>query len=244
MPRCSSSRPTTGRGAQTLEHLELLDALGIADGVAVVTKTDVARPGRSRQVVAATSAARADVARRRAGRAVSAGRGDGIAELRAHSPPLRDRVAAAAPARCRPRLAIDRVFSVKGRGVVVTGTLRGGRCQARRHAAARAGRREARSARSRSTAGRWIARRPDGPRSISAGVELAALHRGMVLTTDPTLTATDRVLVALRPPAQLSGSPAGIPADRARVRLHAGTEQLGATVGRSGRDRPTCRAAR
>src|SRR5512144_1459002 len=35
-----------GPRAQTMEHLGLLDALGIADGLAVVTKTDVAAPER------------------------------------------------------------------------------------------------------------------------------------------------------------------------------------------------------
>src|SRR6476646_6939647 len=43
-----------GPRAQTLEHLALLDALGIRDGVAVVTKTDVAGPERTAEVVAAT----------------------------------------------------------------------------------------------------------------------------------------------------------------------------------------------
>ena len=31
-----------GPNAQTLEHLELLDALGIADGLVVITKADLA----------------------------------------------------------------------------------------------------------------------------------------------------------------------------------------------------------
>ena len=40
-----------GPRAQTLEHLALLDALGIRDGVAVVTKTDVVDPDRAVEVV-------------------------------------------------------------------------------------------------------------------------------------------------------------------------------------------------
>jgi selenocysteine-specific elongation factor len=58
----------------------------------------------------------------------------------------------------------------------------------------------------------------------------------MVLTADPGLAASDRILVALRPAAGLSGRPSPLPADRARVRVHVATEQVGATVGRSGRD--------
>ena len=42
-----------GPRAQTLEHLALLDALAIRHGVAVVTKTDLAGPERTAEVVAA-----------------------------------------------------------------------------------------------------------------------------------------------------------------------------------------------
>ena len=39
-----------GPRAQTLEHLELLDALGIRAGLAVVTKADVVEPGRASEI--------------------------------------------------------------------------------------------------------------------------------------------------------------------------------------------------
>jgi len=39
-----------GPRPQTLEHLQLLDALGIADGVVVVTKADLVDPGRVEEV--------------------------------------------------------------------------------------------------------------------------------------------------------------------------------------------------
>src|SRR5438105_9970463 len=42
-----------GPRAQTLEHLELLDALAIGHGIAVVTKTDVAEDARIAEVVSA-----------------------------------------------------------------------------------------------------------------------------------------------------------------------------------------------
>src|SRR6476661_10898880 len=42
-----------GPRAQTIEHLALLDALGIGHGIAVVTKTDVAGPERTAEVVVA-----------------------------------------------------------------------------------------------------------------------------------------------------------------------------------------------
>src|SRR5689334_24115075 len=42
-----------GPRAQTIEHLALLDALGVGRGLAVVTKADVAGPERTVEVVAA-----------------------------------------------------------------------------------------------------------------------------------------------------------------------------------------------
>src|SRR5258705_8185596 len=44
-----------GPRAQTLEHLALLDALAIRHGLAVVTKTDIAGPERTADVIAAVA---------------------------------------------------------------------------------------------------------------------------------------------------------------------------------------------
>jgi selenocysteine-specific elongation factor len=59
-----------------------------------------------------------------------------------------------------------------------------------------------------------------------AGIDAADLHRGMVLTADPEVVATDRVLASFRT----------IVADRVRGRFHAGTAAVDAAVGRAGRD--------
>jgi selenocysteine-specific elongation factor len=59
-----------------------------------------------------------------------------------------------------------------------------------------------------------------------AGVEAGDLHRGIVMTDDPNVIASDRLLVRLATP---------LP-DRARARLHLGTSAVDAAVGRSGRD--------
>ena len=122
-----------GPRAQTVEHLALLDALAIRDGIAVVTKADVAGPERTAEVVAAvgrlldgTSLAGSPVL------AVSAVSGEGLGAVRTALADLSARVAMPAAGSVPvtmaggARLAIDRVFAVKGRGVVVTGTLRGG----------------------------------------------------------------------------------------------------------------------
>ncbi len=122
-----------GPRAQTLEHLELLDALGLRDGIGVVTKADVAGPERAAAVAAAvgellarTSLAGAPVL------VASSTTGEGLDGVRVALVRLRDRVAAraaGAPAG-PPRLAIDRAFAVRGRGSVVTGSLRGGELRA------------------------------------------------------------------------------------------------------------------
>ena len=71
-----------GPRAQTIEHLELLDALGIGDGLAVVTKIDAVGPERVAEVVDETTRLLART-RLAGGRvlAVSAASGAGLREL-------------------------------------------------------------------------------------------------------------------------------------------------------------------
>ncbi|MET7835645.1 selenocysteine-specific translation elongation factor [Micromonospora sediminicola] len=109
---------------QSAEHLAALDALGVAYGLLVVTRADLADPGpalaRARAEIAATSLGEVEAV------AVSALTGAGLPELRA----ALDRLVARLPdpARDAPvRLWVDRSFTVRGSGTVVTGTLGGGR---------------------------------------------------------------------------------------------------------------------
>lgn len=109
---------------QTVEHLQILDLLGVRRGLAVLTKSDRVPPERLAQVrvevadlLATTRLAGAPVL------AVSAVSGAGVDELR------RALVAAAAQQTQRSaegqyfRLAIDRAFTIAGSGTVVTGTV-------------------------------------------------------------------------------------------------------------------------
>jgi selenocysteine-specific elongation factor len=235
-----------GPRAQTLEHLELLDALAIADGIAVVTKADAVDGERTDEVVAAvrrllerTSLAAAPVL------VVSASSEHGLGELRAALVVLRDRVAARAArtaAASAPtatdgeaRLAIDRTFVVKGRGTVVTGTLRGGPIRAGKALRLLPDGREVRI-REVQVHGRHVESATSGRTALNLiGIAATALHRGQILTNRSDVIGGDRLLVALRPAAGLTREPS-VPADRTRVRLHVGTEQVGAVVGRSGRD--------
>ncbi len=109
---------------QSAEHLAALDALGVAYGLLVVTRADLADPGpataQARAELVATSLGGLDAV------AVSAVTGAGLPQLRA----ALDRLAArlpGAPTDAPVRLWVDRAFTVRGAGTVVTGTLGAGR---------------------------------------------------------------------------------------------------------------------
>jgi selenocysteine-specific elongation factor len=101
---------------QTREHAAVLRALGVTTGVIAVTKSDLADPDRA-MLEASELLPQAEAV------AVSAKSGAGLDDLR----DALDRAAAAlrsrAEAEREPRLHIDRVFTIKGSGTVVTGTL-------------------------------------------------------------------------------------------------------------------------
>jgi selenocysteine-specific elongation factor len=101
---------------QTREHAAVLRALGVDAGVIAVTKSDLADPEVA-MLEAVELLPGADAV------AVSARTGAGLDELRA----ALDRVAASLPSRAgapgTARLHIDRAFTIRGAGTVVTGTL-------------------------------------------------------------------------------------------------------------------------
>ena len=216
-----------GPRAQTREHLALLDALGIAPGIAVVTKADAVPPERVVAVheevgrlLGGTSLAGSPIV------AVSGLTGEGLDALR---DALAVSVAAVELPGRPPTLAVDRVFSIKGRGTVVTGTLRGGPLATgdRLRVVPDDGTREVR-VREIQVHARRVERVEGGGRTALnlAGVAPDALRRGIVLTADPAVVATDRVLAVF-------GAPV---ADRARGRVHTGTAAVDAAIGRAGRD--------
>ena len=227
-----------GPRPQTLEHLQLLDALGIGDGLAVVTKIDAVDPARAVEVadavavlLAGTSLAGVPVL------AASSVTGEGIEAVRAAVRTVRDRLALAGPgvgARSNGpgplRLAVDRAFAVKGRGAVVTGSLRGGAVKPGRNLRREPG---GQPIRVREVQVHGHARDGhDGGRTALnvAGLPLESLRRGDVLTSGPCVVGSDRMLVELRAPARLGGPPGRPPKRGARLRLHIGTDQVDATL--------------
>src|SRR5262245_10899944 len=219
-----------GPRAQTFEHLELLDALGINVGLAVVTKADTAGADRAAEVVADVEGLLARTTLRGSRVVIASGAtGEGLDLVRGVLAGVRDAVLAGGPGSEGPRLAIDRSFSVRGRGTVVTGSLRGGPIDLETRLRLVPGSNHVR-VRGLQVHGHDVTRADGGRTAINiAGAEPSVVARGVVLTTDRAVIASDRILVALRP----AGS---IPKDGARVHVHLGTARIEGTVGRSGRD--------
>ena len=112
---------------QTLEHLAILDLLGISNGILVMTKSDLATADElaeatemTQEMLVGTSLEGIPTV------SVSAITGAGIETLKQT---IVEQVTLATKSEEHdgiPRLYVDRVFTVQGFGVVVTGTLIGG----------------------------------------------------------------------------------------------------------------------
>lgn len=112
---------------QTIEHLAILDLLGVTRGACVITKCDKVPAHRVQQVcedisdmLSKTTLAGAPVF------PVATHEGQGITEVQAHLA-LMAHEHMQPPADGPPRFIIDRSFSITGSGLVVTGTLVSGR---------------------------------------------------------------------------------------------------------------------
>ena len=113
-----------GVSAQTREHLAILDLLEISRGLIVLTKCDlVTEPEwlelvelEAQELVENTSLQNAPVLR------VSAQTGEGLDQLKLKLADLLDETPSKRDLN-RPRLPVDRVFTLSGFGTVVTGTL-------------------------------------------------------------------------------------------------------------------------
>ncbi|WP_408931669.1 selenocysteine-specific translation elongation factor [Corynebacterium sp. YSMAA1_1_D6] len=115
-----------GWQAQSADHRDALRALGVEHGIVALTRADRADERRRAEVAAQVRAELAGTALADAPLVtVSAKSGEGVDKLRASL----DTVLAGLPApdsTARVRLWVDRAFSVKGAGTVVTGTLAAG----------------------------------------------------------------------------------------------------------------------
>jgi selenocysteine-specific elongation factor len=212
---------------QTREHFGICSLLHIRSGLVVLTKTDLVEPDWLELV-------REEVAGLVRGTfldggpivAASARTGAGIPQVRAA---LRE-LAAQAPSRGTdhlPRLPIDRVFTIKGFGTVVTGTLMAGRLRVDDRVEVFPAGVQAK-VRGLQTHSRSVDGASAGQRTAVnlQGVERVAVERGNVLGLAGTLVPSELVDGTLE---LLADAPRPLKT-RDRVRVHAGTSEIMARV--------------
>jgi selenocysteine-specific elongation factor len=208
---------------QTVEHLDIVSLLGVNTGVVALNKADLADEARLEQVeagirdlVANTPLEEAPVVR------VSATTGQGLPALRS----ALDEAVARVVARRRTsffRVPIDRIFSIPGRGTVVTGSMLGGAVQVSDRVALLPGGQEFR-VRGLQTHNHDIEGLVAGQRTAVnlAGLKKEDVSRGMELATPGYLIPSHYLDVAVR---CLASARAGLK-PFARVRLGLGTSEV------------------
>jgi selenocysteine-specific elongation factor len=207
-----------GARAQTHEHLAIIRLLGIEQGVVAVTKVD-AVDAETRELAleeARELVPNAPVV------ATSARTGEGLDELRRALGEAADRVEQR-PSTGPTRLYVDRVFTLRGIGTVVTGTLWSGSVGEGDELRAEPAGRDIR-VRSVQVHDEPVDRAEAGQRVAVAlpGVERAGLRRGDALVERGAYPSSYRLDVALEPLAEI--------ADGARLHVHHGTAEHYARV--------------
>ena len=212
---------------QTREHLEIIDLLDVRRGVVVLSKLDLVDAEWlglvTSEVKAALKGTSLDGAPLIPFSAVS---GEGKGELVATLDELLQ-ATASRPDLDRPRLPIDRVFTMSGFGTVVTGTLVDGSLDVGDELEIVPGGRVAR-VRGLQQHNRNVETASPGSRVAAnlAGVEKDELARGDVLARPKTLGATRRVDATVRVLESASQSLAhGV-----ELLLHTGTSEVGCRV--------------
>ena len=214
---------------QTREHLAILSLLGVRRGVVAITKCDLVDADWRAMVAADLRAALADTPFEGAAIVgVSTVTGEGIEELREA---LASVIGAGAYDRGAAgdlfRLPVDRAFTVKGTGTVVTGTVWSGTVA--RDAAVRilpAGR--VARVRGIESHGEGVDLAAAGSRTALAlaGVEVGEVARGQVIVADDAW----KPATALRADVSMLAGTALRLGPRTRLRLHLGTVEVGARV--------------
>jgi selenocysteine-specific elongation factor len=211
-----------GARPQTLEHIAILRLLGVEAGVVAITKADLVDEETLEIAIdeARELVPEAEVV------AVSAKTGTGLDDLRAALARVADRSTvrnAAGPA----RLYIDRVFTLRGIGTVVTGTLWSGTIAEGDVLQVAPGGGEVR-VRSVQVHDAAVDRANAGERVALGlpGVDRRHLHRGDALVTPGAFPTSYRLDVELEELVPIDGG--------ARVSVHHGTSRISARVARVG----------
>lgn len=212
---------------QTREHFDICRLLGVQKGLVVITKTDLVDQemiplvrDEAEELVAGSFLENAPVV------AISVRTGEGLDQLKTI---LRE-IALEVPSRSTDfvsRLPVDRAFTMKGFGAVVTGTLVSGQIrEGDELELLPAGFRV--RARGVQVHGASVRQALPGQRTAVnlAGVETSAIERGMVLGEVGRLVSTQIIDVEL---SVLRSAPKAVKT-RARVRVHIGTAEALARV--------------
>ncbi len=212
---------------QTREHLEIIDLLDVRHGVVVLTKVDLVDAewlelirSEVRAALEGTSLEGAPLL------SFSAMTGEGTSELVAALDTLLEKTQVR-PDRDRPRLPVDRVFTMSGFGTVVTGTLVDGKLSVGDELEVVPGGRLARI-RGLQQHNRKVEVAAPGGRVAAnlVGVEKHELSRGDVLARPKTLGATRRVDATVR---VLASAPQSL-RHGMQLLLHTGTAEVGCRV--------------
>ena len=211
---------------QTREHLDICRLLGVASGVVAITKSDIVDEDivdlvrlETEELVAGTFLEAAPVV------SVSARTGNGLSRLRAELGNVAD-VVIGRPTDGLPRLPIDRAFTLKGFGTVVTGTQVSGRIGHDTDLVLLPSERSVR-VRGLQVHGEPTKETVAGQRvAVNLnGVEVEELRRGDTLTTPGSMCPTTRVdcqVALLKGARELKYG--------ARVRFHQGTTEVMARI--------------
>ncbi|WP_433219417.1 selenocysteine-specific translation elongation factor [Dactylosporangium sp. CS-047395] len=217
---------------QSAEHLAALDALGVRHALLVVSRADLADPAPARaqalEHLAKTTIGGVESV------AVSAVTGAGLDELRA----ALDRLGSALPTPdldAPVRLWVDRAFTIRGSGTVVTGTLGAGRLSAESDLELHASSVRVRALQALGSPVSTV----DAVARVAVnlrGVERSAVARGDALVTPGRYTFTDLIDV------RIHGDPvAGLPSSAV---FHIGSAAVAAHVRPLGTDTARLRLAR
>lgn len=216
---------------QSREHFEILQLLGVSQGVVAITKCDLVDDLQRQKVEEEIRSWVEGTFLEHAPRVfTSTLTGEGLATLRDELEQAARRVAQARPvaAAMTPfRLPVDRSFTLTGHGTVVTGSVLSGECRVGDTVEIQPGGLRAR-VRGLRNHDRPVERVGRGMRAALnlAGVDHQSLGRGQELAT-PSFPHASRCLAATID--VLPSAPRPL-ADRTRVKLHVGTAEVGAVV--------------
>ncbi|HEX2053769.1 MAG TPA: selenocysteine-specific translation elongation factor [Actinomycetota bacterium] len=212
---------------QSQEHLDILHLLGISSAIVVLTKADTVSAEE-------LDVLRETVAGRIAGTtlagshilAVSAVTGHGMPELVEAIDRLLEQTPPP-PDLGRPRLWIDRVFTIKGSGTVVTGTLGGGSVEVDQAVEVLPGEVRARIRTIQSHRTQWTRLGPGNRTALNlVASDVKALARGHSLGEVGHWRTTDKLMASLSFLPHLDH----VPKERGAYKFHVGSVEIDATL--------------